>query len=502
MSRAFKGSAMMRLGAAFIAICMVLIAGSLGAVLYLSIGLSAMEASVLALSLLVTLIVYNTASTRGHDREIVSQQIADLSRGTADLARQVGEVGRRLEAAEANAQAAAERARTATAPLTAEIETLGNLVKQLAESVAAHEAALARTAIGDLMAAHPPEAAESAPAESASTADPGELGEPEPERLAGGRFRSADRADVSALISDAIEDNRVDLYLQPIVSLPQRKVRFYEAMARLRTEEGEVLSPAEFLPFAEAGGLMPRIDNVILFRCVQVVRRLAGKNRDIGVFCDMSGWSLSDPEFFPQLAEFMEANRALAPSLVLEFAQSTLRAMGPLENESLAALAELGFRFSLDRLTDLKIAPRELADRGFRFVKAPAALLLNRAATQATDIHPTDFSDLLGRFGIDLIADKIESEGTVVDLLDYDVRFGQGLLFSPPRPVRTDVIAGAEHNEAPRRETTIAAAPARRGKAQDDAPPVRPSDQAPAGERPDRRAGMLAQLARGVSRRA
>jgi cyclic-di-GMP phosphodiesterase, flagellum assembly factor TipF len=69
-------------------------------------------------------------------------------------------------------------------------------------------------------------------------------------------------------------------------------------------------------------------------------------------------------------------------------------------------------------------------------------LLLARAATTASDIHPADFSDLLGRFGIDLIAEKIESEGTVVDLLDFDVRFGQGFLFSPPRPVRAEVLQG------------------------------------------------------------
>ena len=49
------------------------------------------------------------------------------------------------------------------------------------------------------------------------------------------------------------------------------------------------------------------------------------------------------------------------------------------------------------------------------------------------DIHPGDLPDLLGRYGIDLIAEKIESEGMVVDLLDYDVKFGQGFLFSPPR---------------------------------------------------------------------
>src|SRR5262249_43276240 len=108
-------------------------------------------------------------------------------------------------------------------------------------------------------------------------------------------------------------------------------------------------------------------------------------------------------------------------------------------------------------------------------------------------------SALLGALGIDLIADKIESEGPVVDLLDYDVRFGQGLLFSPPRPVRTDVIAGAER-EPPRRETTVSAA---RGRPDPDgAPAVRPSEPASSAERPDRRAGMRAQLARGGVRRA
>jgi cyclic-di-GMP phosphodiesterase TipF (flagellum assembly factor) len=54
----------------------------------------------------------------------------------------------------------------------------------------------------------------------------------------------------------------------------------------------------------------------------------------------------------------------------------------------------------------------------------------------------------LGRFGIDLIADRIEHENTVVDLLDYDVRFGQGALFSPPRPIRADAFQAADVNAA------------------------------------------------------
>ncbi len=136
----------------------------------------------------------------------------------------------------------------------------------------------------------------------------------------------------------------------------------------------------------------------------------------------------------------LEANRAIAPALVFEFPQPAIRAMGPIEHESLAALAERGYRFSMDNLTDLRVEPRELTERGFRFIKAPAALLLNRIGGATTNIHPADFSDLLGRFGIDLIAERIESESTVVDLFDYDVRFGQGFLFSPPRPVRAEAL--------------------------------------------------------------
>ncbi len=75
------------------------------------------------------------------------------------------------------------------------------------------------------------------------------------------------------------------------------------------------------------------------------------------------------------------------------------------------------------------------------------------AALRALDA--ADLADLLGRFGIELVADKIESEGMVVDLLDYDVRFGQGFLFSPPRPVRAQALQGiAERGDVIARDAT------------------------------------------------
>ena len=87
---------MIRISTIFVAICMVLVAASLGLVLYSVAGISAMESAIVALTALTFLVLYNAVSMRLRDRSDVGGQIADLSRGTADLARQVAEFGRRL----------------------------------------------------------------------------------------------------------------------------------------------------------------------------------------------------------------------------------------------------------------------------------------------------------------------------------------------------------------------------------------------------------------------
>ena len=413
---------------------MVLIAASLGAVLYLAFAFDMRTAGLIALAALVGMALFNTINARLSDRRRVGDQIADLSRGTADLARQVAEMGRQLNAMETRVDKTVNRAQASVEPLAAEMGELGTLVRQIADTVAAHAAALQR------QGAVVPAAVSTAPQPAVVPAAEGALNLSESDTVSGGRrFQGLAREDIAELIGKAIDEDRIDLYLQPIVTLPQRKVRYYEAMSRLRTEDGDVIPAGDFIEFAEMVGLMPKIDNLLAFRCVQVTRRLQLKSRDVGLFCNINAATLTDPGYFKQFLDFMDANRALAGSLTFEFAQSAYRTFGPIEHESLAALAERGFRFSMDHVEDLRIEPKELADHSFRFLKVPARVLLNRAAAQS-DIHPADLADLLARSGIDLIAERIESESMVLDLLDYDVRFGQGFLFSPPRPVRSEAL--------------------------------------------------------------
>ncbi|NOJ42371.1 EAL domain-containing protein [Bradyrhizobium australiense] len=432
---------MIRISTIFIAICMVLVAASLGLVLHAVAGFNGTESAIVALTALTFLILYNAVSMRLRDRSDVGGQIADLSRGTADLARQVAEFGRRLAAVEGRVVSANTASSDRIQAVVGEINELGDLVKQLAVSVASHEDMLASAAPAPAGRPDPePQNEQAVAAEQAvPAAKRAAAAAAKPAAIAAeAAAPSRNQPQLLAAVKNAVEENRLDIYLQPMVTLPQRKVRFYEAVTRLRDDKDQILAAEDFIATAEAGGLIGKIDHMVMLRCVQVLRRLMVRNKDVGVFCNVSAATLGNPANFAQCLDFLEANRALAPSFVLEFKQAMFRHLRPTEVENLAALSQRGYRFSIDHVTDLRIEPRDLADRGVRFIKVPAALLLDPKQSSISDIHPSDLSDLLGRFGIDLIAEKIEGERAVVDLLDYDVRFGQGFLFAPPRPLRPE----------------------------------------------------------------
>jgi len=471
---------MVRVSTIFIAICMVLIAASFGLILYAMTGLSMREAALAALASLTCLILYNAISMRIRGHGDANGQIADLSRGTTDLARQVAEYGRRMTLIETRLATADHVAQDRARAVMGEIGELGVMIKHLAGSVATHDEML--TSATNLAVAHHPAPPQPQPSQPQAASSP--LAQPaiEPPRapeppvpatvaLQASAEAISNLPDMLAAIKNAAEANRIDLYLQPIVSLPQRKVRFYEAVSRLRDEKDHVFTAREFIDVVEASGMISQIDYTVLFRCVQVLRRLQVRTKDVGMFCNISGVTLANPDIFGECIAFLEANRALASSLVLEFKQSTLRSLGPVEIEHLAALKRLGYQFSIDNIVDLRIDGRDLADRGVRYIKVPSPLLLGQEETAAPDIHAADLTSLLTRFGIDLIAEKIEGERSVADLLDYDVRFGQGFLFSAPRPLRPEAavpvpVAASRQAKAPPPPTAEQAIAVARGAAE------------------------------------
>ncbi|HEX6979315.1 MAG TPA: EAL domain-containing protein [Alphaproteobacteria bacterium] len=248
--------------------------------------------------------------------------------------------------------------------------------------------------------------------------------------------------EVLAIVRDGLRSNRVDLFVQPIVSLPQRKHRHYECFSRIRAADGTMITPEQYLGVAEREGLIGAIDNMLLFRSIQLVRRMQ-KREGFGLFINVSEHTLADADFMREFVAFVAANRDFAPRLVFEFTQASVARHGREVVHELEGLAQLGCRFSMDQVTNLDIDIDELGARHFRFVKVDAARLLEETRSPSRRLDMRTFKRALDVNAIDLVVEKIETEPMVVELLDLPIDLGQGFLFGEPRLARSRESAAA-----------------------------------------------------------
>lgn len=251
---------------------------------------------------------------------------------------------------------------------------------------------------------------------------------------------------VMQLVDAAVRHDRIDLFLQPIVGLPQRKIRFYEMFSRIRIRAGLYLPAARYIEVAYKQNLIAAVDNLLLLRGLQLIREAAEAGAAQAFFCNITSVTLNDPKFMADLVEFIAQHRALAPRLVFELSQQDLSAMGPEAIMVLQGLARLDCRFSMDTVTQLVFDYAQLEARHIRFVKVDAQVVLSELRDPAGRRRLARIKAELDQRGIDFIVTRIEAENELLELLDIDIDYGQGFLFG--KPVHGELAFGGKPHGA------------------------------------------------------
>ena len=171
------------------------------------------------------------------------------------------------------------------------------------------------------------------------------------------------------IVREGIRADRVEVFVQPIMSLPQRKVRFLECYTRISNAAGEIIVPEQYIDLARREGLVPAIDNLLLFRTVQLIRRDQKRRYDTLFFCNVASDSVSDKEFFSDFVDFVAENEKLASQLIFEFRQHDLEQADDSLLEKLRRLSALGFRFSLDGVRHINFDLAALARNQVKYIK-------------------------------------------------------------------------------------------------------------------------------------
>lgn len=318
----------------------------------------------------------------------------------------------------------------------ARVDRLHGLIKELADTVG-----------GPRATTPDPDAPAAAAADHAEAVDPrigraaAALGEAA--ALMRGRAAPALAPDDPRLarLAEAINAERVAVYLEPIQGLGDRRPHHFEVSVRLHDASGAEIATDDMRMLGRGGGLMPRIDSIKLPRVLRVARRVRDSGRPADILSALAAESLSDNGFIDRFAAEFNAGERIR--IVFAFSEADVRAFGRVHWQTLEAMADMGIRFALEDVTALDLDLERLRRVGFEFVKLDAAVFSSGLPTAGAVIPASDLCSHLSSIGLTVVVARIEDEWALARVMGFGAVYGQGTLFGGPRPVRADVLAEA-----------------------------------------------------------
>lgn len=148
-------------------------------------------------------------------------------------------------------------------------------------------------------------------------------------------------------IEDALDEDRFELHLQPIMEVATGKITAAEVLLRMR-EHDELVPPTRFIYIAERTGLMPRVDAWVVERSVELLARLREHHPDFKLEVNLSGHSIGHPEIELAIRDSLARHQVDPAALILEITETAAVADVAMAREFAVRMTELGCAFALD----------------------------------------------------------------------------------------------------------------------------------------------------------
>ncbi len=241
-------------------------------------------------------------------------------------------------------------------------------------------------------------------------------------------------ATLNKSIKLALKNNKMRLLFQPIVSLKGDENQNYEVFVRMTDEQGKELTPGEFLPAAEASGLMVAVDRWILAHAIKAVSEKRRSGIPGVVFVKLSGTSLKDEKLLPWLRDILKAAQATPNSLVISVSESVasnnLKALKML----LAGLQQLHVRLALDHFGTAQNFTNLLKHCDANFLKLDGSIIGKLASDKEAQDRVNEITALAAESDKKVIANAVEDPHTLATIYSTGIDYIQGYFLQEPSP--------------------------------------------------------------------
>lgn len=247
-------------------------------------------------------------------------------------------------------------------------------------------------------------------------------------------------------IKQALDHDRFIMHFQPVQEIRSGIISYYEALIRMRDQDGTLIAPGAFIPVAEQCGLIYAIDHIVLKKVITRQAELAKMGLNIAFTLNLSGYAFNDTALLPHLKQTLKTTGANPRNIVIEITEtaavSDLVAACSLMNE----IKDLGCRFALDdfgtgfaSFNYLKQLPVDIVKIGDTFIKEISS-------------HPDDqifvksLIEVTRGLGKKTVAEGVEDAETLVLLREYAVDFAQGYHVGRPASTLREEVSEVKHS--------------------------------------------------------
>ncbi|MGY1740168.1 MULTISPECIES: putative bifunctional diguanylate cyclase/phosphodiesterase [unclassified Blastococcus] len=243
-------------------------------------------------------------------------------------------------------------------------------------------------------------------------------------------------------LAGAVTCGQLRVHYQPTIVLADGRTTGYEALLRWEHPERGVVSPTEFIPLAEEGGLIVEIGRWVLEEAAfQAVVWSAEAGRPIGMAVNLSPMQLADDDVVATVRRVLERTGLPPRQLTLEVTEGVLVRDIDLVVGQLQALRALGLRIAIDDFgtgySSLSYLRRLPAD----IIKIDRSFVQDLDAGGRSTTLVASIIELARSLRLEVVAEGVETPEQRAVLGDLACSHAQGFLFGRPQPAAEHSLA-------------------------------------------------------------
>lgn len=242
------------------------------------------------------------------------------------------------------------------------------------------------------------------------------------------------RSRTGKTLRSALDCGRVEVHYQPQIDLPSQRVDTVEALVRLRDETGNLISPLEFIAYAEETGLIIPLSRAVLADACRQITAARQLGYELHVAINVSITQFAQPDYFESLCEQCRSHGVEPQYIELEITEGSLMRDAENLRDLLERLRKQGFRVSLDDFGTGYSSLAYLSQLPIDVLKIDRSFVSNLATSSQSVSIATAIVQLGKSLHIGLIAEGVETQEQADLLLGMGCHTMQGFLYSKPIP--------------------------------------------------------------------